>query len=363
MLKSLHQKSLKRFPPGDVVAREWRLGVEAVAPMPGGHGQQALVRLGGGRAVVLKRLRLELLAPTKAEAILGAVAAIAREEGVDVAAPLPRRGEREFLLEWNGRLFYVMRFVDGVRPSFKRVEDVAAVMRALGKLHRAGEKIWSGGRRPAGWPAAEDLGAQFHKTFDTRYENWLGLMSGPAAGLGMRLAVRGVERAAAQAEEARARAPRAGDRKAIVPTVLRHGDTHENNFLVLESRMEGGAAHAAEGGEPLHRVAHLDVESFQVGAAVEDLVVPLHYLGYFSRWRPAALGQALAAYESERALGPAERAFLEAHLLLPRHWLRAMKSVLKKGAGLRDVKGWLKRRRSLRDIGRQRACVAELFDE
>lgn len=372
-LATFGKNQLKRFPPGDVVAKEWRLGVEGMAPMGGGHGAQALVRLEGGRAVVLKRLRRESLNknPDAAEAILGAVAAVAQAEGVDVAAPLARRGDRDFLLEWDGKLFYLMRFVDGARPSFRRVEDVAAVMGALGRLHRAGARLADAARRTAGGqtPGASgpttDLGVMFQRTLDARYENWVGVIMGPAAGLGMRLAVRGAARAVALIEEARTLAPQAGTTGARGPAGLCHGDTHENNFLILEARVAGsGAAKnggAGAGSEALHRAAHLDVESFEWDALAADLVVPLHYLGYFSRWNADALRRALAAYERERPLEEPERKYIAAQLMLPRHWQRAMKSILKKGAMWRDMSAWVKRGQSLRDLDRQRECVKGLW--
>lgn len=344
------------FPPKDIIARAWRLGVENVAPMGGGHGSQALVKTQGGRALVLKEFRRIELAHDQAEAVLGAVARAAARDGIDTAAPLPQRGDRDFLLEWDDRRFYLTNFIDGVRPSFKRVEDVAAALRALGRLHRTAGGLGRELAGAMGWPASLNLGVICADAVDA-YRIVMAVLGRRENGAGLRRLARGMDRVEAQVAAACDLAPQSVERGSTVPVALCHGDTHENNFLVLEALV----ADAGGEGEPLHRAALIDVESFEPRAAVEDLIVPLQYLGFFTRWKAAGMRRALAAYERERPLAAVERVFLAAQLTLPRHWLRATQSLLKKGGSLRDIRTWLKRRRSLRNLERQRRCVVEVL--
>ncbi|GAB4314152.1 MAG: hypothetical protein Kow0059_05750 [Candidatus Sumerlaeia bacterium] len=352
-----------RFPPPEVVARAWRVNVERLGRLAGGHGAQALVHTDGGRALVLKQVRRRDLPAEGLEAVLEAAWRAGHEHGAVLAAPLPQRGNSGFVLEWEGRRYYLTRFVEGERPSFRRAADVAAVAGALGRFHRT-----AGGLGPAlaarlGLPERRDLRALCEGALD-RHERLVEAIAAlPRRRPGARLLGAGLPAVREHLAGIRA-APvvsrllsgsRSGDRGgggggrvpaagASVPVVLGHGDTHENNFLLGPA----GAGRAC---------ALLDVESLEPRAGAEDLVVPLHYLGFYTRWAPEGLRRSLAAYEAERPLPAAERACLAFHLLLPRHWYRAARSLVKRNAALSDVRAWLKWRRGWRDLARQAEAV------
>ncbi len=346
------------FPPLEKVAEAWGLGKVRLHKLPYGHRMQCLVEAPKGEWFVLKQVREKMPMP-KLQEILVTLQTMAKHQDMHfIAYPLLlKEKEKAVILEWQGKNFYLVPFIKGRRPSYRKVKDVEIVMRTLGLLHRMGEEVSRSLVQKDLGPPSENLWTEFNSNID-KYKRVLAQLETLNKRKWWSYPVqwkrKGFEEQLQLAESIMRSGRRNGDtlnEKSIqkkrfdflkgpfsdVCLTMCHGDTHENNYLLSTNTPSAGST--SKEGVTCYLI---DVESFKPDFAVIDMVAPLHYLGFYTRWKEQDQQRALQAYERERPLTQMERIFLCANLALPFHWLRAMRSFLKQQGKWKDTGTWRK---------------------
>ncbi len=317
------------FPRREEIEREWGLALGGVEPLRVGHGAQLLLRADDGAEWILKRCRVKGLGVRRLEATLAALERLRPGFEPELLPRIHPCRDGRHVHEREGHCFYVMARVAGRRPSYRRELDVAAVLSAQGRLHERGAEAGLTLARELNEPAAISLDALWREPMAKLAALEDRLAEARAVGLPATCRFFAARQGAMVELAARAEAylrARVGDLStATLPVTLIHGDSHENNYLLVERPSAG--------------TWMIDLESSMTWPAVTDLVVPLGEFGQRRGWAIAPLRRLLAAYEQHRPLSPAERALLGAMLIFPRQWLRSMSSLVRRGGDLGAARG------------------------
>jgi len=299
------------------VEEAWQIRITSYATI---HRSCKLIESHDQKRYILKQIRLKHIANAAAEGA-GQVDAYAPMEDKlrtivetckhadlpPIAVPLPlKQAENRFILRWERWGYHLTEFVDGRRPSVRRLGDAVSICDSLGRLHRAGLGLASGFQRATRdlvTTLADDLSS--FKKLDERLEN---LPRGLRKWL--------MRRRRGQIQELLSMAAEVAgwERSGREQLTICHGDTHENNYLLV----------------PTKECCILDVESFCCSSAAIDLSVPLIYHSYYAKYSPKNLAQILACYESRNTLKECERIFLWVQLILPHAWRQACVRYLKR---------------------------------
>jgi Ser/Thr protein kinase RdoA (MazF antagonist) len=289
---------------------------------------------------------------------LSAVKLAAGKQEIHVSAPLSMKENAQYLFEWNERHFYLMRYVEGERISFKNLNDVACVLGELATLHRYGREAGKFLSSKLNLPETISLLEPFEKYANLVEEAARMVNDFNGNTIASKLLKGPLDDALLQIKRSReiiAEAIEEGFDFQRTRTLC-HGDSHENNYLMLNKNSK----HSQESGQKCCYL--LDIESFNAMSGVVDIVVPLHALGFYSRWSQDVLEQAIKAYIQKRRLSAGEWKYLLAKLMLPRLWFRSTHSLLKRNGQLHHMELWLKWYRRSRMLKYQRACVEKLIE-
>jgi len=310
---------------------------------------------------VLKRARIKGRQLERLDIVLGALNQVGRGLSPPLMPEIRPLADRGHVLRAGGSAFYLMRKVSGRRADFRRFGDVLRVARAQARLHRASVAIVPRLIEALKCDPAADPRRTVVQSLETLDELTERLRRFKRRRRPLLVFARGghrgfVELARAAFEffenpwlEHKRREKQDGGENALAACalVLVHGDSHENNYLMVD-----------DADRPPWM---LDLESSDLRPGVLDLIVPLQYFGRANRWPIDRIEEIVAAYEAIRPLGPAEKALLGAQLIHPRHWERSLRSLLKRRGRFKwgTAKNlW----RSRRELASKRAFAHHLYE-
>lgn len=311
-------ESTAQFPDAATIGAAWGLHGVAVEPLRAHHGAQVVVRSSADRPWVLKHCRVEGLDRARLEATLAALAAVGASLHPNFIPAIRPLGDGRRVLEFEGRLYYLMALVEGRRPSYRRERELVPVLSALGKLHAGGGEAAAALGRALGEPLAIPV-ASFWRTQMEWFE-WLDSKllrrTGDLTAAGRFFARRhGAFAELAAAADAYLKEKLGDLARASCPLVLAHGDSYENNYML-----------ARDSALPWL----LDLESVALRPGATDLCVPLVTYGNTHRWSADGLRRMIDVYERERTLPEVEQALLRAMLIFPRQWTRSMHALVRR---------------------------------
>lgn len=356
-----HSTDTSGFPSASQIREHWRLVPLRIRPLRAGHGAQVVLEAGEAGDWVLKRARIKGRQLERLDIVLGALNQVGRGLSPPLMPEIRPLADRGHVLRAGGSAFYLMRKVSGRRADFRRFGDVLRVARAQARLHRASVAIVPRLIEALKCDPAADPRRTVVQSLETLDELTERLRRFKRRRRPLLVFARGghrgfVELARAAFEffenpwlEHKRREKQDGGENALAACalVLVHGDSHENNYLMVD-----------DADRPPWM---LDLESSDLRPGVLDLIVPLQYFGRANRWPIDRIEEIVAAYEAIRPLGPAEKALLGAQLIHPRHWERSLRSLLKRRGRFKwgTAKNlW----RSRRELASKRAFAHHLYE-
>ena len=140
-----------------------------------------------------------------------------------------------------------------------------------------------------------------------------------------------------------------GDADCADSMTLLHGDPFENNYI-----FKGQDRHT--------QCFMIDVETFEIGCAIEDIFIPLQFFGFYCRWSFPKMKWAIDAYLEINPLCESQRIALAACLMLPFMWVRSARGPWATRSSIYHFTYWYKWWGRLRTMGNQRLTVEKLLE-
>jgi len=324
------KKKKVQLPALDLVAKQW--GIKELRHVSACHHAVRILETDEGARVAFKQVKSNVWEKdagqkdidetvAKINRRLGVVDRMRQIPGVpEIAAPFPfPDNPDQFVLMWEGHGYCLMPFIEGRRPSYRRLADLKPVLRALARFLKAGLENASL-RSSLGTPTAKPSLGDIFATELAQYKKTLTRIEEFNRGRLLKKALRSKQDLAEELIALGQAVLQRGGNGDYQVTIL-HGDTFRSNFLFTQS---SGPSNGRD-----EKCAILDVETVRRGSRAEDLIDPFAIHCAHRGFQRKDVENLLTAYETEYPLSESERDYIYARLILPRHWLRIMHRLLK----------------------------------
>jgi Ser/Thr protein kinase RdoA (MazF antagonist) len=337
-----------QFPTINTISETWGIGCVDITPLAIRHNEQVLVQDAAGAAFVLKHIWQSKVDPVRLEDVLAVAHRFEAEHRLGIVAARPLKSDGKFILNWNDENFYLTSFIDGYRPSFTKFDDVTVILRTLARLHARGGAVGRELSVRLDSDAAFDPRPYFYVAYFEAQFKVNEVLDHTGGGICFRFMKRYCPAAMAQVDRAREIMDSIDVDKKAFRMTLCHGDPNQSNYLFQKR------------GKTL-QCFMIDIDTIGAGCAVNDIVVPLQFLGYYKGWSIPIMRRVIDAYLEINPLSRQEIDYLMARLMLPHMWVRSAKGKWHEKRSHQQLNFWIKWMKRSRSLERQRRCVEELI--